>query len=124
MTTDIRQSLTWAGGIITLALVANFARAQGYIDGDSSTRLILGVNGILIAWYGNRLPKAFVPRAWTRRANRVAGWSMVISGLAYGALWAFAPTSIAFVGGCAAIITGVAVTYGYCLSLRRKANAG
>jgi len=121
MATDIRQSLILTGGIISLALAGNVARSYGYIDGDTVTRVILGANGMVIAWYGNRLPKIFAPRGDTRQANRVAGRSMVLSGIVYTGLWAFAPVSVAFVGGCAAIIAGVAVTYGYCLSLRRNA---
>ena len=59
-------------------------------------------------------------RAHARRVNRVAGWSMAISGLTYAALWAFAPFPAALIGGCGAVIAGMAVTLGYCLSLRAR----
>lgn len=48
---------------------------------------------------------------------------MVLSGLVYAGLWAFAPIDVATPGGFAAIILGMAVTFGYCLSLRGKAVA-
>ena len=41
------------------------------------------------------MPKAVVPSAYARQATRVAGWSMVLSGLVYAGLWAFAPIPVA-----------------------------
>ena len=44
-----------------MALGATFARKLGYIDGDTVTRWVIGMNGLMIASNGNRLPKAVVP---------------------------------------------------------------
>lgn len=123
MNKDLIGGLAWGGGIIALALAATFARKLGYIDGDTVTRVVIGINGLMIAWYGNRMPKAFAPSAHARQVTRVGGWSMVLSGLVYAGLWAFAPITIAVIAGCAAVIAGIAVTFGYCLSLRAKAKA-
>lgn len=123
MTKDIKVSLLWAGGIIGLALAASYARRLGYIDGDTTTRIVLAATGLMVAWFGNRAPKTFVPNASARQATRVAGWSLAISGLVYAGLWAFAPFNIALIGGCGAIIVGMAVTLGYCLSLRDRARS-
>ena len=127
MNTDNKQELVaglaWGGGIVLLALAATLARKLGYIDAETVTRLVIGSNGLMIAWYGNRLPKAFVPHAGARQARRVAGWSLVLSGLAYAALWAFAPVQTAVWGGSAAVLAGIAATLGHCLSLRAKAKA-
>ncbi len=120
MKKDLTHSLAWGGGIIALALVATFARQRGYIDGDTASRIVLAVIGLMIAAYGNRAPKAFVPSAAARKANRVAGWSLVISGLIYAGLWAFAPFDVALIGGCGAVALGMIVTVLYCLSLRRR----
>jgi len=119
---EIVLGLAWGGGIIALALLATLARQLGYMDGDTVTRLVIGVNGLMIAWYGNRMPKTLAPTATARRVNRVAGWSLALSGLVYAGLWAFAPIPVAVAGGCAAVIAGIAVTAGYCLSLRSKGN--
>ena len=123
MTKDIKGSLLWAGGIIALALVASYARRLGYIDGDTTTRIVLAATGLMVAWFGNRAPKTFVPNAHARQATRVTGWSMAISGLIYAGLWAFAPFNVALYGGCGAIILGMAITFGYCLSLRDRARS-
>lgn len=123
MNKELIGALAWGGGIIAMALGATFARKLGYVDGDTVTRVVIGINGLMIAWYGNRMPKAFAPSAQARQITRVGGWSMVLSGLVYAGLWAFAPIPVAVAGGCGAVIAGIAVTLGHCLSLRAKAKA-
>ncbi len=120
---DMITDLAWGVGILVVALVASFARKQGYVDGETVTRIVIGLTGLMIAWFGNRMPKAFVPSACARQARRVAGWSLVLSGLVYAGLFAFAPIPVAVAGGCGAVATGIAVTIGYCLSLRNKSKA-
>lgn len=120
---EVVGSLAWGVGIVVLALGATFARKLGYIDADTVTRIVIGANGLMIAWYGNRLPKAFVPSAWARQLRRVAGWSLVLSGLVYAVLWALAPIPLAVAGGSAAVLGGIAVTVGYSLALRARAKA-
>lgn len=123
MNKEVIGSLAWAGGIIALALGATWARQQGYIDTEATTRIVLGATGLMIAWYGNQMPKRFVPSHRARQVTRVGGWSLALSGLVYAGLWAFAPFDVALIGGCGAIIAGIAVTVGYCLSLRDRAKA-
>lgn len=123
MNKELIGGLAWGGGIIAVALGMTVARKLGYVDGETVTRVVIGLNGLMIAWYGNRMPKAFAPSAQARKVTRVGGWSMVLSGLVYAGLWAFAPIQIAVAGGCAAVIAGIAATLGYCLSLRAKAKA-
>jgi hypothetical protein len=108
--------------MIALAFGATFARKLGYIDGDTVRRVVTGVIGLWMAWYGNRIPKAFARNACARQAQRVAAWSMVLSGLAYAGLWAFAPIPVAAMAGSCAVVAGIAVTLGYCLSLPAKAK--
>jgi len=60
MTNDLKGSLAWSVGIVAIALVATLARQLNFIDGDTVTRIVLGVTGLMVAWYGNRMPKAFV----------------------------------------------------------------
>lgn len=123
MRKELIESVAWAGGIIALSLAATFALKQGYIDGDAASRITLCATGLMVAWYGNRLPKTLAPSVYVQRVNRVAGWSMALSGLIYAGLWALAPFSVALVGGCGAILVGIAVTVCYCMSLRARAKA-
>ena len=123
MNKEIITDLAWGIGILVVALAASAARKSGYIDGETVTRVVIGLTGLMIASFGNRMPKTFVPSSCARQARRVAGWSLVLSGLVYAGLWAFAPIPVAVAGGCAAVLLGMAVTIGYCLSLRKKAKA-
>lgn len=123
MNKQLIGSLAWAGGIIVLALGMTFARQLGYVEGDTVTRVVIGANGLMVAWFGNRMPKAFVPSPLARKVHRVGGWSLVLSGLVYAGVWAFAPIETAVIVGCGAVLAGIAVTIGYCLSLRAKAKA-
>lgn len=123
MKKDLIGNFAWGGGIVVLALAATFARNQGYIDQDIVQRIVIGATGLMIAWQGNRIPKTIAPTEWARKAQRVAGWSMAVSGLIYAGLWAFAPLDVAVVGGCGAVLAGILITIGYCLSLRAKAKA-
>lgn len=120
MNREVITSLAWGVGIVVLALAASAARKLGYVEGETVTRLVIGATGLMIAAFGNRMPKEFVPHAWARQLRRVAGWSLMISGFIYAALWAFAPMQVAIWGGTAAVLLGIAVTIGYGVSLRAR----
>jgi hypothetical protein len=123
MNKELIAALAWGGAIIAVALGATFARQLGYIDGDTVTRVVIGMNGLMIAYNGNRLPKAVVPSACAQRARRVAGWAQALSGLVFAGLFVFAPIPVAATVGSGAVLAGVAVTLGYSLWLHAKAKA-
>jgi ribosomal protein S9 len=81
MKKDIVSGLAWGGGIVVLALAAKFAAARGLIDNNTAERLVFGAIGLMVAWSGNSIPKKVVPSTCARRAARVSGWAMVLSGL-------------------------------------------
>ncbi|NYT41802.1 ammonium transporter [Sphingomonas sp. R-74633] len=122
MKKELVWSLAWGGGIIVLALGVSMARKLGYIESETALRLIIGSIGLMTAAFGNRIPKTVVPGISPHRTQRVAGWSLALSGLAYAGLWAFAPIPVATFGGMAAILAGLVVTFGYCLTLRGSAK--
>ena len=123
MNREVLTSLAWGIGIVVLALCATFARSQGYIDSETVDRIVMGAIGLMVAWFGNQMPKRFVPTARARQAQRVAGWSMAISGLIYAGFWIAAPKDVAVIGGSVAVLLGIAITALYCLSLRNKTHA-
>lgn len=122
MNKELVSDLAWGIGIVVLALASTQARKLGYIEPETVTRIVMCATGLMVAWFGNRMPKRFVPNAWARQATRVGGWSMALSGLIYAALWVFAPPQVAVVGGSVAVVLGILVTISYCLSLRSKAK--
>lgn len=123
MNRELIDGFAWGGSIVALAIGATLAHKLGYIEADTVHRVIFGSIGLMVAGFGNRIPKAFVPSAQARRAKRVAGWSMVLSGVIYAGMWVFAPIPLATWGGLGAILAGMAVTMGYCLSLQSKARS-
>jgi hypothetical protein len=111
--------------MLALSLGASIAHRQGYIDRETVQRIVIIPIGLWMAWYGNRLPKmTFVRNAPARKAQRVSAWSQVLSGLVFSGLWVFAPIPAAIWGGGGAILAGIAVTFGYCLSQQPKMKAG
>ena len=123
MKKELIGALAWAGVMFALALGSIFAHKRGSIDSDTVIRVMIGPTGLWMAWCGNRIPKNVVPRARAGQAQRVAAWSLVLSGLVYTGLFVFAPIPVAASVGSGAVFTGVAVTLGYCLSLRARAKA-
>jgi hypothetical protein len=123
MNREVLTSLAWGIGIVVLALCATFARSRGYIDSEMVDRIVMGAVGLMVAWFGNQMPKRFVPSARARQAQRVAGWSMALSGLVYAGFWIAAPKDVAVIGGSVAVLLGIAITALYCLSLRNKTHA-
>lgn len=123
MNRETAGNLAWAGGLIAVALVATFARQQGWIEGDTVNRIVMGATGLMVAWYGNRMPKALTRGADVRKVTRVGGWAMALSGLVYAGLWAFAPVQLALIVGSGAIASGLAVTLGYCVWLRGQSGS-
>ena len=120
---DWKANIAFALGIVVVALVGTAARKLGWIDHDTLLRTVIGANGLLIAWNGNRMPKQWVPSAWARRVRRGGGWSMGLSGIVYAGLFAFAPLSVAYPWGAVAVVGGVAVTIGYCVTVRNAKAA-
>ncbi|WP_292092535.1 ammonium transporter [Brevundimonas sp.] len=123
MTKDLTNSLAWGGGIVVLALGASLAKNLGYIDQETTLRIVLGATGLMVASFGNRIPKTLARGPGARKAQRVTAWAMVISGLIYAGAFVFAPISTAVFVGCGAVIAGLAVSIGYCLSLRDRTTA-
>ena len=123
MNKEVFDALAWGASILVVTLGAVFAHKLGYIDRDTIIRMVMAMNGLMIAANGNRLPKAVVPSACAQRARRVAGWAMALSGLVFALLFAIAPIPVAAMVGSGAVMAGVAVTLGYCVWLDAKMKA-
>lgn len=121
MNHDVIKNLAVGGAIVVLALAASFARSQGLIDHETTVRIVIVAVGLMIVWQGNRIPKTLAPSTHARKAQRVAGWSMVSGGVVYTLAFAFAPIQLAVLIGCGAILVAMVVTFAYCLSLRGNA---
>ncbi|CAN7196386.1 hypothetical protein LJR016_000467 [Devosia sp. LjRoot16] len=119
MKKEILVALAWATAIVIVALAARFAREHGYIDPETTKRVV-AMNGLVIAYYGNRAPKAIAPSALARQVARFSGWVLALSGLVYAGFWAFAPLPLAMTIGTGGLAAGVIMVIGYCIGLRTK----
>ena len=123
MKKELIGALAWAGIMFALALGAIFAHKLGYIDRDTVIRVVTGLTGLWMAWYGNRIPKTVVPSARAGQAQRVAS---LVSGAERARLCrtvGVRPDPGGRDGRERRGRGGIAVTLGYCLSLRAKAKA-
>lgn len=85
--------------LIALSLLTAFARQLGISDDpDTGIRLVNIVIGLVLARYGNVVPRQLVryepdsDRPARRRAClRFCGWAFALGGLVYAAIWATFP---------------------------------
>jgi len=131
---QIVHGALWAGSILATALALKWAQHSHLVSGDFVERGVEVVIGLGFAVYANFIPKS-VPglklspaRAGrVQSAQRLNGLLFCLAGLAFAAIWAFAPltfagqASMAVMGGAVA----VAVTnLGYCLMSSAPKDAG
>jgi hypothetical protein len=111
-----------AGALLAIAALLAYARNAGIITEALSERVIQVIIGLGFAAYANIMPKMLYGRpgsvraaAWMQAVLRVGGWAMTLAGLAYAALWAFAPLVFADIASMIVIMAGAAVMMGYTL---------
>ncbi|RZJ03194.1 MAG: hypothetical protein EON89_12430, partial [Brevundimonas sp.] len=117
---QIVGALVLAGAVIGGALVLTLLKTRGVIEAETASRGVQVVIGLMLAWYGNFMPKqpggarrSVRAQAVTQAALRVGGWAMTLGGLAYAALWAFAPRDVADWASVVVVAGAMAVTVGY-----------
>lgn len=112
------KSITQAGLVATAMIAVSLAVAWGVMAGqlgaDVPTRAMMAINSLLLAYYGNAIPKAVLRSAASRAGRRFAGWVFVIAGLTSAALWTLAPLDIAASAAITIIAGAVVLAFGYC----------
>jgi hypothetical protein len=115
---SIRRALVQTGALLVGTLLLTVAhKLFGWIDNDTTTRALMVLFGLFLAAMGNTMPKqndgppSPTPElvAVRQSITRVGGRAMLIGGLVWAVLWAFAPRDVAQVGGILAIVTAVIV---------------
>lgn len=119
---NIRSALILAGAVLVGTLLLTVAHKPfGLIDSETTTRGVMVIIGLMLAVIGNSMPKKqegppaqSVGEISLRQSiTRVGGWAMLLGGLIWAGLWAFAPRDLAPIGGSAAVGTGVIVMLAY-----------
>jgi len=119
MTNRMTSNLALAGLLIAISIGLAYLRRLGVVGAETPARGAMVLTGILLAVYGNLIPKSESRlSARGESLERVTGWATVLAGIAYAAIWAFAPIEIAAVASMIAILIGFVSVVGYCMWLR------
>ena len=118
------KSITQAGlvatAMIAVSLVAAWGVMTGVLGPDVPVRVMMVANALLLAYYGNAIPKAVLRTPVARAGRRFAGWVFVLGGLISAALWAFAPLDIATPIALTVTAGSAILAIGYCRFSRTK----
>jgi uncharacterized membrane protein len=121
------KSITQAGIVATAMILVSLAAAWGVMTGalgpDAPVRVMMVFNALVMAYYGNAIPKAVLRTPVARNARRFAGWVFVLGGLISAALWAFVPLDIATPIALAVTAGSAVLALGYCRLTRANAAA-
>lgn len=137
MSKRLGWAIALAAFILGSAAGLSYLETNDLIGPDLARRSVQALIGLVLAGYANVMPKQLErlqgsvrAQAAAQAAVRVGGWSLTLGGLAYAALWAFAPlefantASIVVVGGATLLTLGYAVwSFATCRS-ERGASAG
>lgn len=116
---SIRRALIQTGVLLIGTAIVTIAHKMfGWIDNETTTRALMVMFGIFLAAMGNAMPKhrdgptPQTPQhaALQQSITRVGGWAMLIAGLVWAVLWAFAPRDFAEVWAVVVMLIAVAVT--------------
>lgn len=119
---SIRSALVLAGVQVVGAVLLTLAhKVFGWIDGETTTRGVMVLIGVMLMVLGNAMPKQqdgppsqTVSDVIVRQSIiRVGGWALMLGGIIWTALWAFAPRDLAEVGSVAAVGTATLVMVAY-----------
>ena len=119
MNRSILYALIFSAAFLAFTAALGYAKTLDYLSDETVRRTVQVTIGLGLAAYSNFTPKqigaAGSPQAEAlkQRLLRVTGWSMVIGGLAYAGLWAFAPLNFANVASVAVVLTALAISLAY-----------
>lgn len=128
----LRFSVAGAAVMIAMSLGVFAARAAGLIDGansDLGLRLAGVASGLIIAGFGNVIPKRLVrfdPADPARKLalQRFTGWVIVLAGLANALIWALAPMDRAALWSMVPLLGALALVIVRCTRWRGARGAG
>ena len=124
-------NLIFAVLILVTAFGLKYAAAHHLVSGDMPMRGVQVLTGLMLAYYGNVIPKT-LPRfregesARIQSLRRTTGWLSTISGLGYAAVWAAAPLTSAAIWCVTIVGATTLLTIGYAVwthfACRREAK--
>ena len=126
-TKAIRTAVVMAGAMLVSSAALVLMRKLGAIDHEMSTRLLSASFGLMVAFQGNAIPKTLTAlradrdrEARAQACRRRTGWTFLIAGLGYSAVWLLLPLPLAVPVSMAVLVIGIAGPLGW-TKLRRLA---
>lgn len=100
---SVRSGIVWAGLIVAASLAAKLATALGAAgSADLFERMMMATLGACVVFTGNTIPKTLTPlpaleqdAARVQALRRFAGWTWVLTGLAFAIAWLALPVDLA-----------------------------
>jgi hypothetical protein len=130
MNRSILYALIFAAAFIAISAGLAYLKNQGVLSDEFVKRTIQVMTGLILAVFSNFTPKQIgapgspLAEAWKQSVLRVTGWSMVLAGLTYAALWAFAPLGFANIASVVVVVTAMVVTLSYTIRAAAACRAG
>lgn len=123
----IRSAIAFAGLIMAFSLGATLATTLGGLDNEEvSRRTIMVIMAASFVFAGNALPKTLTPLsalqcdpARVQAYQRFAGWTFVLTGLAFAIAWLVLPLDLAEPVSIALLMSGMLIIAGQVIRLRR-----
>lgn len=113
---------SWGPLIVCASLLASYLRDLGYTDGDTVTRVVMCLSGLMVASFGNRVPQSLLPEMGISIGRKFASKSIVFGGITFTGLWAIAEISVANQWGIAILVLSLAITLWHVASIYRSAS--
>lgn len=122
-TGKIGTGIAIASALIAVTLGLNWAEAEGLVGADVSVRAVIVLAGLVLAWYGNEVPKAIVRSERARTAKRFSGWVFTLAGLGSAAGGVLLPIDMAVTAELVVVGGGLLLVVCYCLATRQGPQA-
>lgn len=112
----------WGPLIVCASLLASYLRDLGYTDGDTVTRVVMCLSGLMVASFGNRVPQCLLPETESVIFRKLASKSLVLGGITFTGLWAFAEIQVANHLGITILVLSLAITLWHVFTIYRSAS--
>jgi hypothetical protein len=124
---SIVNGIVFAGLVLLGSLLVKLAAALGVLDDrDVSNRTAMIFFGLFLVFTGNALPKTLTPLSALRcdvsrvqAFHRLAGWTWVLTGLAFTLIWITLPVDVAKMVSMPLLAAGMLIILTQLVRLRR-----
>lgn len=127
---SIRSAVAWAGLILAISLAGTGAPALSLgLTPELTQRVVMVAVGLSLIATANTIPKTLTPLtdlrcepARAQAVQRFAGWTWVLTGIAFVAIWILAPEQSAVTLTLVVIPIAILLVTGRIVLLRRHAS--